>query len=92
MLVHAGLPAAPVGQPRDLQQDKQMNHEDRMSATRFASGRTANLPRPGVSFKGVTERTNGQAPVLGEHTDTVLGDAGFSAADIAALRDAGDIV
>ncbi len=92
MLVHGGLPAAPVGQPRDLQKDKQMNHEDRMSATRFASGRTANLPRPGVSFKGITERTGGQAPVLGEHTDTVLGDAGFSAADIATLRAAGDIV
>ena len=92
MLVTAGLPAAPVGHPRDLQHDSQMNYEDRMSATRFASGMTAKLPRPGVSFKGVTEHTSGQAPQLGEHTDAVLDGAGFSPQEIAALREARDIV
>ncbi len=91
MLVTAGLPAAPVGHPRDLQHDPQMNHDDRLSATRFASGTVAKLPRPGVSFKGVTETTSGQSPRFGEHTDDVLGEAGFSPQDIAALRDAGDI-
>ena len=92
MLVNAGLPAAPVGQPRDLQLDKQMSHDNRMSSTQFASGTTAYLPRLGVNFKGVSERTGGQAPALGEHTDTVLGNAGFSPQEIAALRDTGDIV
>ena len=91
MLVTKGLPAAPVGQPRDLQHDPQMNFEDRMSTSRFANGATAKLPRPGVSFRGVTETTSGQSPRFGEHTDELLDELGYSATEIAALRDAGDI-
>lgn len=91
MLVTRGLPAAPVGQPRDLQTDPQMNHDNRLSTTPFASGATARLPRPGVSFKGVTETTSGRAPDFGEHTDAILDGLGYSAADIAALREAGAV-
>jgi len=91
MLVTAGLPAAPVGRPRDLMDDPQMNFENRLSTTRFANGAVAKLPRPGVSFRGVTETTSGQSPDFGEHTDAVLGGLGLSPEEIAKLREAGEI-
>ncbi len=91
MLVMAGLPAAPVGQPRDLMDDPQMNFENRMPTTRFANGGVAKLPRPGVSFRGVTETASGQSPDFGEHTDAVLGGLGFSSGEIVEKREAGEI-
>ena len=91
MLVMAGLPAAPVGHPRDLMDDPQMNFENRMSTTRFANGAVAKLPRPGVSFRGVTETASGQSPNFGEHTDDVLGSLGLSRQEITELRKGGDI-
>jgi crotonobetainyl-CoA:carnitine CoA-transferase CaiB-like acyl-CoA transferase len=33
----------------------------------------------------------GRPPTVGEHTDQVLGEIGYTAADIAALRDKGVI-
>jgi crotonobetainyl-CoA:carnitine CoA-transferase CaiB-like acyl-CoA transferase len=91
MLVMAGLPAAPVGHPRDLMDNPQMNFENRMSTTRFANGTVAKLPRPGVSFRGVTETTSGQSPNFGEHTDDVLSGLGLSRQEITKLRKCGDI-
>ena len=42
--------------------------------------------RPAARFEGTPSAVRRGAPQLGEHTDALLGEAGFSAADIARLR------
>ena len=37
------------------------------------------------------DAARGPGPALGEHTDAVLGEAGYTAEDIAALRSAGEV-
>ncbi len=91
MLVNAGLPAAPLGRPRDLADNPQMNFANRASTTRFANGAVAKLPRPGVTFRSVTETTSGQSPAFGEHTDAVLTELVVDPRKITQLREAGDI-
>ncbi len=48
-------------------------------------GRIPHLVNP-LSRAGLARRTHRPAPMLGEHTDDVLGEAGYSAAEITALR------
>jgi crotonobetainyl-CoA:carnitine CoA-transferase CaiB-like acyl-CoA transferase len=46
-------------------------------------------PRPAERFGGTPSRISRPAPTLGQHADEVLGEIGLSAAEIAALREAG---
>ena len=46
-------------------------------------------PRPAARFEQTPAELRSFAPILGEHTDAVLAETGFSAAEITALRDAG---
>jgi alpha-methylacyl-CoA racemase len=48
-------------------------------------------PRPQGRFHATPAALRRGSPGLGEHTDEVLGEAGFSAAEIAELREAGII-
>jgi crotonobetainyl-CoA:carnitine CoA-transferase CaiB-like acyl-CoA transferase len=84
----AGLPAGPV---RTLQQALDEPQVAAMRLLREVSD-FPGLPRPvpvpdlpvhlGVSGGGITQRP----PLLGEHTDAVLGRLGYAADEIAALR------
>ncbi|MGE0211239.1 MAG: CoA transferase [Parvibaculaceae bacterium] len=46
-------------------------------------------PGTPIAFQGAERETPVRAPLLGEHTDMVLAEAGYSATEIAALHDAG---
>jgi crotonobetainyl-CoA:carnitine CoA-transferase CaiB-like acyl-CoA transferase len=46
-------------------------------------------PRPAERLEETPSAISRPAPMLGQHSDEVLGEAGFSATEIAALRDAG---
>ncbi len=47
--------------------------------------------RPAPIFSRTQAETRAIAPLLGEHTDEILGEAGFSAEKIAEMRNAGAI-
>jgi alpha-methylacyl-CoA racemase len=48
-------------------------------------------PAPAPRFSGTPAEIAAPPPLRGEHTDAVLHDFGFAAAEIAALRDSGAI-
>ncbi len=91
-LVEAGLPAAPMRTPSELFDDPQLNADERMSSTKFANGKTANLPRLPLSIGDGKARMDGQVPAFGENTDGVLAELGYSKKEIADLRKGGAIV
>jgi crotonobetainyl-CoA:carnitine CoA-transferase CaiB-like acyl-CoA transferase len=87
----ADVPVAPVRQLDEVADDPQVVASGTVKA--FEHGVLGNVhqPRPAPFFDGATIEPTPTAPRLGEHTDEVLRDAGWSEADIAGLR-AGGIV
>ena len=47
---------------------------------------TVRQPRPAARFDGTPARIGGPAPRIGEHTDAILTQAGYSDAEIQALK------
>lgn len=66
---------------------------DALLQTTTPSGRPVRLPPPSVErdYLGSSARRLPYAPSYGQHTDTVLADAGFSSAEIAQFKDSGTI-
>jgi crotonobetainyl-CoA:carnitine CoA-transferase CaiB-like acyl-CoA transferase len=85
-LVDAGVPAAPVVAPHSLHQDPQMR----------ARGFWEQVEHPVIGpqwYAGFPYRLDadrwfaGPAPLLGQHNDEILTEAGLTVEEIAALRD-----
>ncbi len=85
----AGIPFAPVATPSDLFEDPQL--APRALALEMENGTVAKLPPLPLALDEATPGVRRQPPRLGEHTDAVLGELGYDAARIAALREAGTI-
>jgi crotonobetainyl-CoA:carnitine CoA-transferase CaiB-like acyl-CoA transferase len=88
LLQAAKLPAAPMHSTQDVLDDEHVR----------AMGFLQRVPFPGaahdvpiISTPFTLSATPGEirrrAPLLGEHTDEILGEAGYSSADIAGFRD-----
>ena len=75
----------PVG---DLLEHPQLEH--RWAEVGSPAGPLRALPSP-VSIGGGAVPALGDVPAVGEHTDEILAELGFAAAEIAALRDAGTV-
>ena len=84
---HAGIPFSPVNTPSDLFHDPQVLAH--ALAVRMPNGTMAPLPPLPVSIDNATPGLRCQPPGPGEHTDAVLGEAGYDAGRVAALRAAG---
>ena len=88
-LQNAGLPAGPVYSPQQALDDPQV------AAMGFLRGMAdyPGLPRPApvADFPVKLTRSPGgirtRPPTLGEHTNEILGWLGYSAADVARLRE-----
>ena len=82
------VPASPYRTVEEAMRDPQLAHRQAFATVRDAGGEFKALNPP---FRFSEARAAAQPWVsrLGEHTDQVLADAGYTAADIAAFRAAG---
>ncbi len=89
LLDGAKLPAAPMHSTQDVLDDPPCRGDGLSAARPVPRGGTTRCadhrdPLPDVGHAGVIRR---RAPLLGEHTDEVLDEIGYTAADITGLRD-----
>jgi alpha-methylacyl-CoA racemase len=74
-----------------LSMDEAPRHPHMAARRTFVEREGAIQPAPAPRFSRTASEIGGAPPLRGEHTDAVLQEWGFGAADIAALRTAGAI-
>ena len=87
-LERARIPAGPVYSPQQALDDAHIQASGILGSIAYpgavAPAPVANSP---IELSGTPAQPRGRAPVLGEHTDEILGGLGYDAAEIAALRE-----
>jgi len=91
-LVAAGVPAGPVYTVPQIAEHAQMRERGQLQTVHVpALDRDVRVVGAGFQLGGRALPVTAPPPALGEHSRTVLAEAGFSAAEIAALADEGVI-
>lgn len=86
ILEKAGVPCGPINNLKQVFEDEQVKARGmRVELPHSAAGKVPVIRSP-MRFSGTPIEHRQGPPVLGEHTDEVLGSLGKSAADIAALK------
>jgi len=80
------LPFAPITRPQDLFDDPHLNATGGLAPVRMNDGSLSKVPLMPFTLGGERPGIRLQPPELGEHTDALLGEVGYSAADIARLK------
>lgn len=84
------VPAGPINTARDIFDDPHVAARQMLvSLEHPGSERTGTFAGPPVKLLGTPARAARRAPLLGEHTLTVLADFGYSEEEVARLLDAG---
>jgi len=88
-LLAAGIPAGPINTyPEAFNSEHAKHREMRMEISHPVEGKVPNIGFP-VKLHGTPQQVRMHPPLLGEHTNTVLREAGFSEAKISQLREEG---
>lgn len=87
----AGVPAGPLYTVPELFDDPQVQHLGVETTAAVANGQQRHFVTQPVTLARTPARVDKGAPGLGENSDEVLCEAGFSAADIASMREHGVI-
>ena len=86
----AGLPFAPIAKPEDLFDDPHLKATGGLADIKLPDGARAGETVQTVLFPlsmdGQRLGIRSDPPALGQHTDVLLQEAGYSAAEVAALR------
>lgn len=90
-LERTGLPFAPIAKPQDLIDDPHLNAGGGMLEVTLESGKKAKLPAMPVEMNGERLGLRADLPNIGEHTEEVLKDLGYSDAEIEVLGAAGTV-
>lgn len=89
----AGVPVGPVHDMGELMDFPQLEHRGILMTLPAPQGMQGEITVPGAGFHASGGEPSGKTagPVLGQHTDEVLGELGYDAAAIQAFRDDGII-
>jgi formyl-CoA transferase len=86
LLGEAKVPAGRVYTAKDIAEDPHYRARDMLLTQRTRDGHELEVPGIVPKLLGTPGRVRSPAPKLGDDTDAVLGEIGFSPQDIAALR------
>ena len=90
-LEHTGLPFAPITEPIELFNDPHLNSSKGLVELNLPDGGKTNLPTLPIEMSGRKMGVRHDLPDIGEHTDSILSETGFSNDEIAELRSKGII-
>jgi len=82
----ADVPCAPVLRRGEVMHNAQVISNGLIETLEQPTFGTVRQPRPAARFSATPARIGGPAPRIGEHTDAILAEAGYSAEDVAALK------
>ncbi len=80
------MPCAPVLRRGEVINDVQVINNELIELVRQPGVGTVRQPRPAAMFDRTPACIGGPAPRLGEHTDAILAEAGYSAGEIEAMK------
>jgi crotonobetainyl-CoA:carnitine CoA-transferase CaiB-like acyl-CoA transferase len=86
-----GVPCAPVLRRREVLSHPQVAAAGILEESEHPHAGPMRQPRPAARFDGTPSGALRAAPLLGEHTDEVLAEAGLDAAALAKLRTCGAV-
>jgi formyl-CoA transferase len=90
-LNQAGIPCGPIYSIDQTFADPQVRHLGIAQSVQSATLGTINLVGQPFTLSRTPSRLVSGAPEYGEHTDAILGELGYSASEISALRQSGTI-
>ncbi|HEX6510747.1 MAG TPA: CaiB/BaiF CoA-transferase family protein [Chloroflexota bacterium] len=91
LLQAADVPAAPIHSVAEALDDPQVQHLNLVETAEHPTKGPVHWIRSAARFERTPVGTPLPPPALGEHTDDILAELGFSAADVERLRSAGAI-
>ena len=83
----SGLPFAPIVQPQDLFDDPHLLATGGLAAVQLPDGRETQVPLMPITMDGHRPGVRSNPPRLGEHTDALLLEAGYTVNQIRRLKD-----
>jgi crotonobetainyl-CoA:carnitine CoA-transferase CaiB-like acyl-CoA transferase len=87
----ARVPAGPVYTMREALDDPHVRASDIFTTIAFPGVGNAPVAATPVKLHGTPGKVHTRAPMLGEHNDEILGELGYSAAEIEGLRASGAV-